>query len=995
MKKTLQVIFLCLVTLGYGWAQERTVTGKVTSVEEGSPIPGVNIIVKGTAQGTVTDADGNFSINVPSSGAALIFSFIGLLSQEVAVGERSVIDVQMAQDVTQLGEVVVTGYGDQEVRSITGSVSKVGSDRIAQIPLADISRTLQGNVAGLFSTGGSGTPGAATQVRVRGIGSATASAEPLYVIDGIPIQTADLSTSTATANPLANINPNDIENVVVMKDAAATAMYGSRGSNGVVLITTKSGKAGETKIDFHVQHGYADQAYQEYERLNAEEYVMLRKEAYLNSGGDPAGADAFAGSAAINTDWYDVVFRTGKTRSYDVSAQGGDEKTRFFISGGYFKQEGITIHTDFERFSARFNVDHQATDKLSIGLNMTPTYSKQVSTTQGATFNSLVLQSMLLAPNVPVRYDDGTYFAAFPGVLGESSPGANDGYNPLAITSLDRNDFNVARLIGKVYASYDILKDLSFRSDFSIDLFDGVEQVYQNSQFGDAASVSGRSTFDTQRNIIWQSTNTFTYNKSFNDVHNITGIAVYEAIARSLANSTLSTTTFANDQLINAVSGATPETASSTETSSSLMSYLIIARYDFNRKYFISGSFRRDGSSRFGADVKFGNFWSVGGSWMVTDESFMENLSFLNSLKLRAGFGTTGNENIGDFQSQGLFQPSAYNGESGFNPSQIANPKLTWEKSEQFNVGIDFAMLNNRFSGTIERYNRKTTDLLFNVPVSRTTGFNTVLSNAASLENKGWEITLNSTNLDVAGFRWTTSFNIAFNKNEVLELGGGQTEVIDGTKKRTIGHDWSEYYLAEYAGVNPANGRPLWYDAEGNLVETYSASLRTMNGKSATPDYFGGLTNTLTYKGIDLSFLFSYSIGAWVYDNFAFVYESNGAFMGENQKRTQLDRWQQPGDIARFPQRLNGTDLRSGAVDTNDLQDGSYIRLRNIQLGYTLPTALLSKARIKTCRIYVMGTNLATFSKFNGLDPEQLINGVDSFNYPNPRTVSFGIDLGF
>ncbi|HEY3429770.1 MAG TPA: SusC/RagA family TonB-linked outer membrane protein, partial [Cyclobacteriaceae bacterium] len=717
MKRVLHVIFLCLLSLGYAQSQDRTITGRVTA-DDGSPIPGVNILIKGSSQGTVTDGEGKYTLNVPASGGTLVFSFIGLLSQEREIGDLAVLDVQMAQDVTQLGEVVVTGYGDQEVRSISGSVSKVGSERIGMIPLADVSRTLQGNVAGLFSTGGSGTPGAATQVRIRGIGSATASAEPLYVLDGIPIQTADLTTSTATANPLANINPNDIENVVVMKDAAATALYGSRGSNGVVLITTKSGKAGATRISLHAQHGFSDQAYQEYERLNASEYVMLRKEAYLNSGGNPANADAFAGSDAIDTDWGDVVFRTGKTRSYDVSAQGGDEKTKFFISGGYYKQEGITIYTDFERFSARFNIDHQATDKLLIGLNMTPTYSKQVSTSQGSNFNSLVLQSMLLAPNVPVKNDDGTYFAAFPGVLGESSPGANDGYNPVAITSLDRNDNNVARLIGKVYGSYEILKGLSFRTDLSVDLYDGVEQIYQNSQFGDGASVSGRSTFDTQRNLIWQSTSTLTYNTTISNVHNITGVGVFEAIERSLAKSTLAATTFANDKLINAVSGATPETASSTETASSLMSYLLIARYDFNKKYFLSASFRRDGSSRFGADVKFGNFWSLGGSWMVTDESFMEGISFLNSLKLRAGFGTTGNENIGDFQSQGLFQPSAYNGESGFNPSQIANPKLTWEKSKQFNIGVDFAVLGNRLSGTVEWYNRETTDLLFNVPVS-------------------------------------------------------------------------------------------------------------------------------------------------------------------------------------------------------------------------------------------------------------------------------------
>ncbi|NJM26723.1 MAG: SusC/RagA family TonB-linked outer membrane protein [Bacteroidia bacterium] len=413
MKKILLTCLGLCLCLGMVWAQDRMITGRVTAAEDGTPLPGVNVIVKGTSNGTVTDVEGKYSLSVPQGATTLAFSFIGLQSQDVEVGARAVIDVQMKQDVTQLNEIVVTGYGEQEVKGITGSVVRVGSENISQIPIADVSRTLQGNVAGLFSTGASGSPGAATQVRIRGIGSAVASAEPLYVVDGIAIQTGDLSSNTATANALANLNPNDIENVIVLKDAAATAQYGSRASNGVILITTKSGKIGATQINVNAQYGLSDQAYQKYERLNAEEYVMLRKEAYLNSGGDPAGADDFAGSAAIETDWYDVIFRTGKTQSYDVSAQGGDQKTQFFVSGGYFKQEGITIHTSLERFSARFNVDHQATEKFKMGLNFAPSYSKQISTSDGSNFNSLVLQSMLLPPNAPVRNEDGILLRRF------------------------------------------------------------------------------------------------------------------------------------------------------------------------------------------------------------------------------------------------------------------------------------------------------------------------------------------------------------------------------------------------------------------------------------------------------------------------------------------------------------------------------------------------------------------------------------------------------
>ena len=996
MRKILLLVILLLSQVALIYAQDRTVSGTVSSATDGTPLPGVNVIVKGTANGAVSDANGKYTLSgIAGEDAILTFSFIGLQTQEVVIGSRSVVDITMEEDVAQLNEVVITGYGEQEARAVTGSVTRIGAEKINLIPLGDVARTLQGNIAGLYSTGGSGTPGAATEVRIRGIGSAVASAEPLYIVDGIAIQTGDLSNSTATANALANINPNDIENVTVLKDASATAIYGSRGSNGVVLITTKTGKVGKTQINAHIQHGFSDQAYQRYESLSAEEYVMLRKEAYLNSGGDPALADAFAGSAEQKTDWNDVIFRTGNTKSYDVSVQGGDAKTKFFASGGYYNQNGITIHTDFERFAARFNVDHQASDKFSLGLNFMPSHSKQVSTSAGSAFNSLILQSMLLAPNVPLRNEDGTYYAAFPGVLGESSPGANDGYNPLAITSLDRNDNNVTRMLGKVYATYDFLDNLSLRSDFSVDLYDGVEQVYQNSQFGDGASVSGRSIFDTQRNMIWQTTNTLSYNTTLGDKHNLSTIGVFEAIERRRTEGTLWATGFANDKLINAVNGANPEVTTSTETNSALYSYLVIGRYDYDKKYYFSGSFRRDGSSRFGADVKFGNFWSAAGAWTISEESFMQGIAAISNLKLRAGYGTTGNEAIGDFQSQGLYQTAAYNGQPGFSPSQIANPRLTWEKAQQFNVGIDLGLFNSRLTATVERYNRRTTDLLFNVPVSRLTGFNSVLTNAASIENRGWEVTIGTVNVNTQDFRWNSSFNIAINKNEVLEIGGGQTEVIDGTKKRTLGHDWSEYYLAEYAGVNPANGVPLWYDENGNVVDEYSAALRVMTGKSATPKFFGGFSNNFTFRGFDLSALFSYSYGAYIYDNFAFVYESNGGFMGENQKRTQLNRWQKPGDVAQFPKRLNGTDLRSGAVDTQDLQDGSFIRLRNLQFGYTLPSTLASRASLRSLRLYVMGTNLATFSEFDGLDPEQLVNGVDSFNFPNPRTISIGVDLGF
>ena len=981
----LTLLFVLVSTTA--WAQDRTVSGKVTD-ESGLPLPGVSVLLKGTGTGAPTDIDGNYSLSVPASGGILVFNFLGYTTQEIEIGNRSVINIQLQPDVTSLGEVVVVGYGSQDVRALTGSITTVGSESIEKIPLSDVSRTLQGSVAGLMSTGASGTPGASAQVRIRGIGSTTASAAPLYILDGIAIESEDLSNNTATASPLTNINPNDIESITVLKDAASTAIYGSRGSNGVIIINTKQGKAGQTKVNVNAQFGWSDQAYQEYERLNRDEYIELREEALINAGVDPATAAVDAINGAADTNWEDVIFRTGRTNNYSVSLSGGDEKTTFFVSGGYFMQEGITIATNFDRLSARVNIEHKASDKLRVGMNMAPSYSRQDNTTSGATFNSLILQSMLLAPTAPIYNEDGTFFTGFPGLLG------GGGYNPIAITSLDRRDNNVARIIGKMFADYTIIPDLTVRSELSIDFYNGTEQVYQNSQYGDGRTVQGRANVETQRGIIWQSTNTLNYNKSFGDVHDLNFTGVFETLGRSRVETSTTSEGFASDELRNPVSGANPATASGTETESSLVSFAGILRYEFNGRYFANASFRRDGSSRFGADVKYGSFWSFGGGWLISEESFMSGLDFVNSLKLRAGYGETGNESIGDFRSQGLFEPQSYNNSPAYIPSQIPNPELTWEKGNMINVGLDFRLLDGKISGSVEWYNRTTESLLFEVPVSRVTGFNNVIKNAASLENKGWEFTLNTTNIETGDLRWTTNFNIAFNKNEVIEIGGGQTEIIAGTKKRTVGHDWSEYYVARYAGANPATGAPMWYDADGNLVDTYSADLRVMTGKNATPDFFGGFTNRVTYKDFDLSAMFTFSYGAYLYDNFSFVYESNGRFMGENQKRTQLNRWQQPGDISQFPRRVAGSNVFQSATHTADLQDGSFIRLRNITLGYKLPSDVVSKVGLKSARVYLMGTNLLTFSAFDGLDPEQAVNGIDSFTYPNPRTVSVGLDVG-
>ncbi len=996
MKKFFFLMMACLFVMAHAVAQ-RTVSGKVTD-DTGEGLPGVNVLVKGTATGTQTDIDGNFRLSI-NDGDILLFSYVGFNTQEIDPGARTVIDIAMGGS-TELQEVVVTGYSSQDARSITGSVVNVSADKFEKIPIPDVNGLLQGNVAGLQSFGAQGAPGSTNQVRIRGIGSATASAEPLYVVDGIPINAADLDPnrqfgSTSTNNPLVNINPNDIESVVVLKDASSTAIYGSRGANGVILITTKSGVPGKTKFDVRVQQGWAERAYDEFEVLSAAEYVELRREAFLNGGLDEETATTNAGTIDNQTNWFDLVFRTGKISSYDVSASGGDEKNRFFISGSYYNQEGHVIRTELERFTTRFKVDHSSNDKLTLGTNTMLSWTKRDPVTNSATFNNPVLQGVLLDPNVPIFNDDGTYFTNFNSILGGNN------FNAAAIEELDNRYENQFRVLSKVYASYDILPNLTFRTDLSVDYTQEDQLVFQNNTYGDGNAVNGRAQAYNQFFWIWQSTSNLSYATSFGD-HSISANAIFEVIERDWKDRASQITGFAGNSLPNPSNGSTLEGIQGNGSKSSLASYLAIGRYNYKGKYFFDASFRRDGSSRFGQDVRFGNFWSVGGAWNIIDEEFMSGISAVSNLKVRVSYGETGNENLisplnnGDFRSQGLFNAFAtYNGTPGYAPAQIANPLLTWERKEKLNIGMDWGLLGSRVSGTVDVYRETTSDLIFAVPVSRTTGFNSVTTNAASMKNEGIELTLKTVNIDDGSLYWETSFNIAFNRNRVLAIGGDNSPVLVGTKNRAVGHDWSEYYLAPYAGVDPATGKPLWYDTLGNVIDRYDANNRVFTGKNATPDYFGGLTNTIKYKGIDFSALIYFAVGQYTYNNWAFVYESNGGFMGENQSRTQLDRWQNPGDVARFPRRGNGSDPRAGAVDDADLFESSFVRLRNVQLGYTIPSDIVSKAGLRKARAYVQGTNLLTFSPYKGLDPEQQVSGVEDFTNPPAKIITVGLDIGF
>ncbi|MCG8389147.1 MAG: TonB-dependent receptor [Cytophagales bacterium] len=976
------------------------VSGKVTD-ENGEGLAGVNVVVKGTTQGTITDIEGNFAVEA-AQGATLVFSFIGYLTKEVAVGASTVINVEMEVDAKTLTEVVVVGYGESNKQKLTGSVETVGSTKFEQVPVPSFDRILQGNVAGLNVTGTSGQPGGTANVRLRGINSINAGNAPLYVLDGVPINIGQLSRTTLSSNVLATINPNDIESVTVLKDASASAIYGSRASNGVILITTKKGKPGKTKFNFRAQYGVSDwENPNNFSVMNSAQFTEYMREAIINSGADPDSPTPSATyfpyvQDTVDTDWFDIAFQDGITESYELNASGGDDKTRFFISGSYMDQEGIAVQTRLRRYSTRFNIDHSASEKLTFGINLGLSHNIQNSRPGGNTsFSDPIYGGHYLSPLYPVfasaeqianGEDRGTGFNF-------NTQGFN-GHNSAATIALRSNETTSGRVVGKVYANYDIIPDLTFNTSIGLDLVEIKEDEWVSANHQDGLNDGGQSTSISTQNLDYIITNMLTYNRTFADLHNITALVASEYQEATRESIDVTAINFPSDRVRTVESGAENDGYGSINTEWSIWGLFSRINYNYDNKYFLDLSVRRDGSSRFGANNRYATFWSVGGGWLISDEQFASGLSFVDNLKLRGSYGTTGNQSgIDNFDSRGLYQYGSYNGQSAGRPSQLANPDLTWETTVQFNVGLDFSVLDSRLSGSFEYYRNNTKDLLLERQLSRTTGFTNINENVGEIQNKGFEATLSSVNLTLGGFEWSTDFNIAFNDSEVISLVGG-ADIIDGVEIQREGEPVNSFFMPRWAGVNPANGQPLWYDEDGNVVTAYGDADRVVVGQPYA-DFFGGLTNTFNYKGVSLSVFFFFSQGLDVYRSIGRFISSDGSRFGRNQSVEQLRRWQKPGDVTDVPIiKRNNTD-GGNQHSTRYLEDGSFIRLRNVTLAYNVPSAWLSKYKLENVRLYVQGQNLLTFTEFNGMDPEVSITGIDFGLYPQPRTWTIGLDIGF
>ena len=999
-------IFISAIILGLFllsqnvFSQGQTVTGMVTNVEDGTTIPGMSIYVEGMSTiGTTTDINGMYTIIVPTSAVNLVFQSIGFQSQIIPINARSVINVVLEPETLGLDEVVVTGYAVQRKEALTSSVATVETKNLNAVSNSNIEKRLQGNVAGVMTTSLRGIPGSAPDIQIRGASSINAGTQPLFVVDGIPVVSGTTGASQSFS-VLSSINPNDIKSMTILKDAGATAIYGSRAANGVVLIETKSGSEGKTKFNFSVDYGFSNVIKNGFDMLNSNELLELQREAVENSAEfynnpskydwtNPNGEYYLPDELAnTNTNWWDEVTRTGKLENYDLSASGGNENTTFYISGSYNKNEGAVLNYDFERFTGNVKLDHiSPSKKFKVGTKVMASHSIQ-SFVYDDSDGTLPWENPIFASMaIP------SYYAPFneDGTVNFDLGGAHGNYNPYGVEKYQDQGQEYTKLLNSTYMEFKPWEFLSFKSAFGIDYGYTKSHDFEDPRASIYTGGEGAYWEKHENDVQMTTSNTLTFNKIISDVHSVTALIGQEAMQENYeyisgggkgANFEMPylSTTVAEGQYI----GGYP----SKLTSNSLLG---LFNYSYNSRYYIQGSIRRDGSSVFGDDYKYGNFGSVSGSWRISEESFF-NFDFVNILKLRGSYGTTGNSDIDWYASKGYYSVITYDGNSSLLPDEIENPELRWEKTATTDIALDFAILKNRISGTLEYFWSKTTDNLLYQELSYTSGFSSVLRNIGSLRNEGLEITLQSQNLK-GQLTWNTSFNISFPKSEILDLGG--EDYVGSTYRRRVGGAYMEYWMYKYAGVNPANGMPMWYDEDGNLTSTYSEASRENVG-SPEPDFYGGITNTISYKGLSLDFMFYFMYGNEVVFTDRHYSEHDGATWGENANTNQLDRWQNPGDITDTPKPLVNNPTGANDWSTSRwLDDGSYLRLKFVTLSYALPQTWLEKVKLSNATFFAKGTNLWTLSHVNGLDPERGSTGYGSYKYPNTQSISFGLQLGF
>ena len=969
----------------YSFSQnQRIVTGRIVS-SDGDTIPGASVVEVGTFNGSVSNMDGTYSLKVSEKATKLEFSSIGYVKQQIEIGSNTLINVVLKTDVKSLSEVVVVGYGVEQKALLTGSVGIIKAETLKDIPVATIDGIIQGQTAGVQVIQNSGTPGTEMSVRIRGTSSISGSSQPLYVIDGIPVTTGNFGQvgyEGQGINALSDLNPSDIESISVLKDAASASIYGARASNGVVIITTKRGANKKSIINFNAYYG-SQKAWNRLEMMDAKDWMLYRN--------DLAEAEVFSqndiNNIKINTDWQDVIFRSAPISNYELSSTGGNEKTKFFMSGNLFRQEGILIGTDYKRLNGRINVDHKISDRLTIGTSIGLTYAKTNRVEGDQTLQGPLPNGISTPAIFPVYNSDGTY--------NQEGPYSN----AVSIANEAINQNFSFRNIANIYADYKIIPNLTFSTKWGVDFLNFREHTYESIKTVQGAKFNGLG-FETYSNVInVVSNNLLKYQQTIekSDFEFLVGYSFEKYQSRS---SFIRAQDYADQNLQYINSASTIVSASSAASDDGLRSYFGRANYNFDNRYIVTLSARLDGSSRFGENNRNGVFPALSAGWRIGQEKFFK-VKNISELKVRASYGLTGNDDIPPFLYAELYGNTSYGGQPAIFPNNIPNPDLKWESTTQFDLGLDVGFFKDRITLTADYYNKQTKDLLLSRPLPSSSGFSSITENVGEVENKGFELSLSTQNLSEKQLTWSTTINFSVNRNKVLKLYNGQAldDLGRGSNRIEEGEPIGIFYSYESLGVDPSTGDIVYKDV--NVDGQITTADRTKIG-NPHPDFIGGITNTLTYKGFDMSLFFQGSYGNDVFNGSRLFLESLQG--GDNQLAVVNNRWQNPGDITAIPDATSDP-VRAASnkrVSSRFLEDGSYLRLKNITIGYRLNKDFLERKKISNFRIYVSSQNLFTFTKYTGLDPEvnyrgndNAVIGTDFFTYPQARTYTIGCNLTF
>lgn len=1008
----------CLVLLaGLGfsepaWAAPTRLQGIVTDAQTQEPVIGAGVMVKGSRQGAATDIDGRFSLEVPSLPVTLVVSCLGYVDKEVRVASEGLLSIQLDPDAVLMDEVIVTGYGTFKKSAYAGSASSVKQERLADVPAISFQDMLQGNAPGVQFSQASGQPGSASSLNIRGMGSFNASNSPLYVIDGIPMRSGDISAAGGDAglDIMSTLNNSDIENITIIKDAAAASLYGSRAANGVVVITTKKGKAGKPQVSFKADWGKTDFAMPFRPVMGGEQrrdymWTGLYNDA-IREGETEDAAKAYADEkidayAPVPwcgyVDWDKILFRKGRHSNYEASLSGGTDRFKYFTSLNYLDQDGVTATSKMERLSARVNVEYMATDRLSLGANILFSKVQQDIYSEGTSYTSPFYSSRnCVVPSDPVYNEDGTWNRDFI---------RNGDRNPLLSQTYDYKKNWVTRSFNTAWAQYEIIPDLKFKSTVAYDFVYTKGKDWADPRTSNGDDVNGEMSVESHEldKLVW--TNQLTYNKTLGDVHHLDGLLGYEIDDQYSDYLSGDASNFATPSRQDISNGVKTEGVGGSQSRTRLVSYIGRVNYDYDNRYYLGGSYRVDGSSRLHRDNRWGHFWSLSGAWRVIREGFMQPVSnWLTDLKLRASYGVNGTLPSDYFGYMGLSSVSGgYNLEPAMGISQIENKGLKWETNYNLNLGIDFGLWN-RLNFTVEYYTRNTKNLLMDLPISMTNGLGSYLTNIGQVRNRGVEVEISSLNVQTKDFTWNTTFNLAHNRNEIVVLDGEQTEIIDGVFNHSVGHSYRTFYMIEFAGINPDTGAPQFYtndlDEKGNYIKDITENDTEANAimldKHAEPTLTGGLSNTLRYRWFDLSFLFSYQFGGYSYDRWAQKTEHGGNDMEANIPTYYADNWKKPGDVSQFEKFIDSPDVAMNKVTTDRrLHSTDFIRLKTLTFGFTLPKTWTRPARIDSARLYLSANNLWTWAKYDYYDPEAVSGGYAIWGTPPLKTLTFGINLNF